>query len=465
MRRSALTALLVSARIPILIGGVALAPAAGAPAVALSSPPENVILLKQLDRGESYSGNWGYTSPSGIELAISGTRTGTTFIDATDPENAHEVAFIPGPSSIWREMATYGEYCYIVTELEGAALQVVSLADPLAPVLVTTLNPPAVPFTTAHEIKIDQQTGYCYVAGTRKDGVQSGLVILDLTTNPVSPSFRGVWKDYYSHDLSLLNGRAYVAAINSARIVVLDVTLPGAPAILGQWTYPGAVPHNTWPTPDGSFLVTTDEVGGGHLRMWDIRDLSLPVQTDEWISPNGAIVHNAYLRGDFCFMSHYADGLRVVNAADPYNLLPVGWYDTGNAWGCYCYAADPTIAYISDIDNGTFILRFVPPSTGGLALEPSPQARPRVLGNFPNPFRPSTQVRFELSMSAPVRLRVYDASGRLVRALLDATLPAGTQSVAWDTRDGAGQRVASGVYYYRLETPSFSESRSMLLAR
>src|SRR6188768_3884065 len=122
-------------------------------------PPENVVLLKNIDRGENYAGNWGYTAPNGTELAISGTRSGTTFINATVPANAAEVAFIPGPISTWREIATYGQYAYIVTEAAGAALQVVSLANPLAPVLVATLNPPAFPYTTAHEIKADPATG------------------------------------------------------------------------------------------------------------------------------------------------------------------------------------------------------------------------------------------------------------------------------------------------------------------
>jgi choice-of-anchor B domain-containing protein len=453
---------LISVLISLLIGGLA----APQPAAGEGLLPENVILLKQLDRGETYSGNWGYTSPEGIELAISGTRNGTTFIDATDPVNAYEVAFIPGPFSIWREMATYGPYCYIVTEAAGAAIQVVSLVNPLAPVLVSTLNPPDVPFTTAHEIKIDQQTGYLYAAGTRMDAAQSGMVILDLTTDTRTPQVRGIWTAYYAHDLSLLNGRAYVAAINSGRIVVLDVTNPGTPPILGEWTYPGAVPHNTWPTPDGSFLVSTDETSGGHLRMWDITDLSLPEQTDEWISPTGAIVHNAYLRGDYCYMSHYSDGLRVVDAADPYNLLPVGWYDTGNAWGAYCFAADPTIVYISDIENGTFILRFVPPPT---AVEegppPSAASPPLLLGSFPNPFRHGASIRFHLPRAERVSLRIYDAGGRRVRELAEGMLPSGGHAIAWDGRNDDARPVAAGVYYYRLEAAGFSESQRLVLAR
>ena len=144
---------------------------------------ENVVVLSHHDRGESYSGNWGYTAPNGTELVFSGTQTGTSILDATDPENAVEIAFIPGPTSGWREMATFGPYCYIVTEAEGAAIQVVSLVDPLAPTLVRTLNPPDVPHSRAHEIKADPQTGYLYVAGSRNGSTQTGLLIFDLNVD------------------------------------------------------------------------------------------------------------------------------------------------------------------------------------------------------------------------------------------------------------------------------------------
>jgi choice-of-anchor B domain-containing protein len=449
--------LLVTIGVLLLAGGVR-----------AQSPPENVVLLSHLDRGESYSGNWGYTSPGGVELAISGTRTGTSFIDATDPSNAYELTFIPGPNSGWREMATYGEYCYIVTEAEGASLQIVSLTDPLSPTLARTLNPPELPYTTAHEIKADPETGLLYVCGTNDGVSQTGLIILDLNADPLNPTLRGTWTDYYAHDLSLLDGKAYVAAISNDLIVVLDVSQPGTPPIIGEWTYPSPIaPHNTWPTADGSFLVTTDETSGGHLRMWDIRNLAQPVQTGEWISPNGAVVHNAYLRGNLCYMSHYADGLRVVDVSDPFNLVPVGWYDMNSpgAWGCWCFAADPTIAYITDIGSGTYILRYIPESSGVPGPPAGSPTRPVLLGNFPNPFHPATTIGLRLVEPGPVTLRIYDASGRLTRTLVDRVLAAGEQSVIWDGRDDAQTRAASGVYYYRLEAPGLAESRSMLLAR
>jgi choice-of-anchor B domain-containing protein len=342
--------------------------------VAQVHPPENVTLLKNLDRGEDYAGNWGYTAPGGTELAISGTHSGTTFINATDPVNAAEVAFIPGPVSTWREVATYGQYAYIVTEQPGAALQVVSLANPLAPVLVATLNPPAFYYSTAHEIKADPSTGLLYICGTSPGTGQPdrGMVIVDAAANPTNPPLRGSWTTNYVHDISIQHGKAYAASIYDGIVYVLNVANPPAappwsPPIITQWTYPGASTHNTWPSADDHYLVTTDEVTGFTLKMWDISGLpGAPTQTDDFVSPTGAIVHNAYFRGNIVYMAHYKDGLRVVDVTDPNNIQPVGWYDThpqdgtgyAGAWGCWCFAADPSIAYISDIQTGTYILRF-----------------------------------------------------------------------------------------------------------
>ncbi len=75
----------------------------------------------------------------------------------------------------------------------------------------------------------------------------------------------------------------------------------------------------------------------------------------------------------------------------------------------------------------------------------------RLAGVQPNPFNPSTTIRFELAKAGPARVRVYDLSGRLVRTLVDEARPAGAQAVAWDGLDGQGRPAASGVYLVRLE--------------
>jgi hypothetical protein len=85
--------------------------------------------------------------------------------------------------------------------------------------------------------------------------------------------------------------------------------------------------------------------------------------------------------------------------------------------------------------------------------------------NFPNPFNPTTRIMFGLKEPAAFSLRIYDAAGRLVRVLVSGSRPAGTYSELWDGRDSSGRAVASGIYFYRLDAGSFSQTRKMALLR
>jgi hypothetical protein len=94
-------------------------------------------------------------------------------------------------------------------------------------------------------------------------------------------------------------------------------------------------------------------------------------------------------------------------------------------------------------------------STPGVVLEQ----------NTPNPFNPSTNIRYRLGAPGQVTLRVYDIRGRLVRTLVDDARDAGPHSVLWDGRDDGGTRVASGLYFYRLDAGAVVESRKMVLVQ
>ena len=85
--------------------------------------------------------------------------------------------------------------------------------------------------------------------------------------------------------------------------------------------------------------------------------------------------------------------------------------------------------------------------------------------NYPNPFNPSTLIRFELPHSSGVRLSIYDILGRCVRNLVDGHRSAGMHAVVWDGTDNLGQKVPSGVYMYRLSAGSSTAVRKMILTR
>ncbi|MDH5268820.1 MAG: M6 family metalloprotease domain-containing protein [Candidatus Krumholzibacteria bacterium] len=85
--------------------------------------------------------------------------------------------------------------------------------------------------------------------------------------------------------------------------------------------------------------------------------------------------------------------------------------------------------------------------------------------NHPNPFNPSTSIRFFLPARGTVALNVYDIRGALVRRLAQGTFDAGAHTMAWDGTDDAGRPVASGVYVYRLTADRRSQTRKMLLVK
>ncbi len=85
--------------------------------------------------------------------------------------------------------------------------------------------------------------------------------------------------------------------------------------------------------------------------------------------------------------------------------------------------------------------------------------------NIPNPFNPTTTIRFGLKRPGFVSLKIYNATGRLVRVLVNEHRPAGFYEAVWDERDGAGRQAASGVYFYKLHTGSFEKTKKMVLLR
>ena len=96
---------------------------------------------------------------------------------------------------------------------------------------------------------------------------------------------------------------------------------------------------------------------------------------------------------------------------------------------------------------------------------PRAYARATSLIAAPNPFNPSTTVRFDLPESGAVRLVVYDVTGRLVRTLLHGHVAAGAHSVVWDGLDTGGRSAASGVYVVRLTTDTHTLHQRVTLLR
>lgn len=144
------------------------------------------------------------------------------------------------------------------------------------------------------------------------------------------------------------------------------------------------------------------------------------------------------------------------------------WEFTGSAAGIVQIGVDdvalyaPQIGELADVslDCATVEVRDPSAVSGLLPITFS-------LGNcWPNPFNPMTTIRYDLPKDARVNLRIYDIAGRLVKALVNGeVVEAGRKEAVWRGRNNSGCQVAAGVYFYKLETGQFSDTKRMTLVK
>jgi hypothetical protein len=118
---------------------------------------------------------------------------------------------------------------------------------------------------------------------------------------------------------------------------------------------------------------------------------------------------------------------------------------------------------ISDISDGTFAI-VNPDPTGYEGGGDAPIAS-RLFQNHPNPFNPTTTIRYDIADRARVSLRIYNVGGALVRILVDETQEADSYAVVWDGRNSKGNLVPSGVYFYKLDFGRGSQTKKMVLLK
>ncbi len=89
----------------------------------------------------------------------------------------------------------------------------------------------------------------------------------------------------------------------------------------------------------------------------------------------------------------------------------------------------------------------------------------KLFQNFPNPFNPSTAIRFNLFRSENIKLQILNINGELIKTLLEKELPPGQHEIIWDGTDSQNQKVTSGVYFYRLISENNELTKKMILIK
>ncbi|MGB5289510.1 MAG: choice-of-anchor B family protein, partial [Ignavibacteriaceae bacterium] len=270
----------------------------------------NVDLLSNLNQypSQGYNDIWGYVDGSGIEYALLGCGHGTSIVRVDNPSQPQEVAFIPGPSSIWRDIKTHGTYAYIVTEgtSTGRGLQIVDLSQ--LPTTATLVNTIETWFTRAHNIFIDN--GFAYVIGTNNGG---GMHILDLS-NPINPTRTNYYTaSNYIHDVYVWNDTVVAAAEDSYDLI--NVSDKNNPQLISvSASLPGIYAHSGWMTEDKRYFFGTEEFNQIDITVWDLLDRTTwDLIVPSWEMPTNSTVHNLFIKGDYAHISYYSDGYVVLD--------------------------------------------------------------------------------------------------------------------------------------------------------
>ena len=345
------------------------------------------ITLAELNANSS-NDSWGWVDPQdGNEYVLMGLDNGTAFIDISNPINPVYLGKLPThtSSTTWRDVKVYNDYAFIVSEAGGHGMQVFDLTrlrDVASPPETFTEDAHYDGFGSAHNIVINEETGYAYGVGTGSYNGGPHFVNIQDPLNPVGEG--GFGGSGYSHDAQVLiyngpdtdhTGKEIYIGANEDHVAIVDVTDKSNPLLIASATYSNdAYTHQGWFTEDLKYFIVGDELDEQNFGfntktiVLDFTDLDNPVHHFDYFGETTAIDHNGYTKGNKYFAAHYKAGMRVLDMSDidNGNFTEVGYFDTyppndsadfEGAWNVYPYFESGNIVISNYLTGGFFLVK------------------------------------------------------------------------------------------------------------
>ena len=381
--------------------------------------------------GEQANDIWGWTDPqTNRHYALVGLTDGVSIVDITRPDSVvvtaklNEPAFLSDPSSdsilkadqpntflhddgdeddgkgasLWRDVKVFNDHLFVVSDNQPHGLQVFDLRRlrDLPDEHPVQLQGDALyeRFGSAHNIAINEESGFAYVVGTNGEtdecGTETSLHMINIQS-PLEPELAGCYSDPnignivrsgYVHDTQcvIYNGpdndyNREEICFNSSEtnFSIINVDDKRTPFTLSTETYPdNAYAHQGWLSEDQRYFFLNDELdernSGAPTKtyIFDVSDLDDPEFLGPYEHDTFTIDHNLFVKRDLIFQSNYTSGLRVLrmDESDITNLEPVAFFDThpsgdevkfDGTWSNYPFF-ETGIVIVSDISNGLFVL-------------------------------------------------------------------------------------------------------------
>jgi len=358
---------------------------------------------------------WGWTDTvTKEEYAIIGVESGTAYVDITDPVNPIYIGKLPSHSgrSFWGDMKTYKNYAYILSEHVEQGMQILDLSQ------LKNVNPGSRlaetghynKFGNAHNIFINEDSGYAYVVGSSE--CQGGLYMINLS-DPANPVFAGCFSDDgYTHDVQCVmyngsddryTGREICFAENEDTVTIVDVTDKSNPIQLSRASYSNMIyTHQGWLTENHDYLLVGDELDEKTLGIktttyvLNVKNLEDPKIAGPHVHETDAIDHNMYVKGGYVYQANYRAGLRILDLKDisQGRLNEVAFFDIypnsdsaqfNGAWSVYPFFESGSII-VSGIEQGLYVVRAT--ATNPTAPTPTPPTPTPPTPTVPTPTNP-----------------------------------------------------------------------------
>jgi choice-of-anchor B domain-containing protein len=290
----------------------------------------------------------------------------------------------------------YKDHAFIVADgAQNHGMQVFDLS-----ILRDVPDPPVVfkptalytEIASAHNIVINEATGFAYTVGGGSGGTTCGgaLHMIDIR-EPLNPTFAGCFQDKNTgnggsgatHDAQCVTydgpdrehaGKEICIGYNGNAVSIADVSDKNNPVPISVGTYPNsAYVHQGWLTDDQRYFYQNDEadelrgaVPKTRTMIWDVSDLDDPIMIAEYFGKESSTDHNLYVKGDLMYQTNNASGLRIVDIKDRDAPVEVGFFDTtpmnlnvagfDGTWSSYPYFESGMIL-VSSRREGMFVVK------------------------------------------------------------------------------------------------------------
>jgi choice-of-anchor B domain-containing protein len=394
--------------------------------LALIHPNTGTVGIGPDDR--RYSGVWGWKQTStNKEYAIAGSSSGTYFIDVTNPSTPSVSAFVPGkPGCTWREIKTYQNYCYVVSDdFSPNTFQIIDMST--LPATVTVVHNGTTYFERGHTIWIDNNKMYIGSASYAGGSGFSSMNVYSLATPTAPALLRSLNQDYnfiqHVHDMYVRNDTVF-ASCGTQGLYIFQLTAANTFTQLGSYTNysaGSAYNHASFLTADAKKLIFCDEVPGAlPIRIVDVQNFSniQPVLT--WNPHPQTTPHNPYVIGNqWAIVSCYQDGLIIYDISSPTNTTSAGYFDTypqggfntgnyngadyrGN-WGAYPWLPSGIII-AGDMQNGIFILDPTAAYNNPVGVKKNSPSNANLIF-YPNPANDKISLHYNTTNDSYVEIR------------------------------------------------------------